>query len=115
MADENPPDLGRFSGTGPAPLDRARKHVHDHGPNDDSRGNAGTMEAFEPVEELTGDLSRGVIVICDHASGARVSLVWHSALPCHFKVQKLERTVVTLKADLSRGQPARAEPELEAG
>ena len=70
MADENPPDLGRFSGTGPAPLDRARKHVHDHGPNDDSRGNAGTMEVFEPVEELTGDLSRGVIVICDHASGA---------------------------------------------
>jgi hypothetical protein len=27
----------------------------------------------------------------------RVSLVWHSALPCHFKVQKLERTIVTLK------------------
>jgi hypothetical protein len=27
----------------------------------------------------------------------RVSLVWHSALPCHFKVHKLERTVVTLK------------------
>ena len=25
----------------------------------------------------------------------RVSLVWHSALPCHFKVQKLERTIVT--------------------
>ncbi len=27
----------------------------------------------------------------------RVSLVWHSALPCHFKVQKLERTIVRLK------------------
>ena len=27
----------------------------------------------------------------------RVSLVWHSPLPCHFKVQKLERTAVTLK------------------
>lgn len=27
----------------------------------------------------------------------RVSLVWHSALPCHFKVQKLERTIVTMK------------------
>jgi hypothetical protein len=27
----------------------------------------------------------------------RVSLVWHSAHPCHSKVQKLERTVVTLK------------------
>jgi len=34
----------------------------------------------------------------------RVSLVWHSALPCHFKVQKLERTVVTLKADISAGE-----------
>jgi hypothetical protein len=29
----------------------------------------------------------------------RVSLVWQSALPCHFKVQKLARTVVTLKED----------------
>jgi hypothetical protein len=27
----------------------------------------------------------------------RVSLVWHSALHCHSKVQKLDRTVVTLK------------------
>jgi hypothetical protein len=31
----------------------------------------------------------------------RVSLVWHSALPCHFKVHRLERTIVTLKTDLS--------------
>jgi hypothetical protein len=30
----------------------------------------------------------------------RVSLVWHSALPCHFKVQKLDRTIVTLKTEL---------------
>lgn len=36
----------------------------------------------------------------------RVSLVWHSALPCHFKVQKLERTVVTLKSDLSARAPS---------
>jgi hypothetical protein len=36
----------------------------------------------------------------------RVSLVWHTALPCHFKVHKLERTVVTLKDDLSTGGPA---------
>jgi hypothetical protein len=28
---------------------------------------------------------------------ARVSLVWHSALPCHFKAYKLDRTIVTLK------------------
>ncbi len=31
----------------------------------------------------------------------RVSIVWHSALSCHFKVQKLERTIVTLKTALS--------------
>lgn len=31
----------------------------------------------------------------------RVSVVWHSALPCHFKVQKLERTIVTLKTSLN--------------
>jgi hypothetical protein len=31
----------------------------------------------------------------------RVSLVWHTALPCHFKVQKLERTIVTLKTELT--------------
>jgi hypothetical protein len=30
----------------------------------------------------------------------RVSLVWHSALPCHFKVQKLERTIVTTRTPL---------------
>jgi hypothetical protein len=36
----------------------------------------------------------------------RGSLVWHSALPCHFKVQKLERTIVTLKAELGgEGEP----------
>jgi hypothetical protein len=34
----------------------------------------------------------------------RVSLVWHTALPCHFKVHKLERTIVVLKAVLG-GQP----------
>jgi len=27
----------------------------------------------------------------------RLSLVWHTALPCHFKVHKLERTLVTLQ------------------
>jgi hypothetical protein len=29
----------------------------------------------------------------------RVSLVWHSLLPCHFKPYKLERTIVTLKRE----------------
>jgi hypothetical protein len=32
----------------------------------------------------------------------RVSLVWHSALPCHSKVQKLDRTTVTLKENVGR-------------
>ena len=43
----------------------------------------------------------------------RVSLVWHSALPCHFKVQKLERTMVTLKTPLHGGEASATEEELE--
>ena len=43
----------------------------------------------------------------------RVSLVWHSALPCHFKVQKLERTVVTLKTYLNLGDPEASDSNLE--
>lgn len=43
----------------------------------------------------------------------RVSLVWHSALPCHHKVQKLERTIVTLKKDLSAREPAAGGVDLE--
>ena len=39
----------------------------------------------------------------------RVSLVWHSALPCHFKVHKLERTVVKLKAGLGGGASVAAQ------
>lgn len=35
----------------------------------------------------------------------RVSLVWHSALPCHFKVQKLDRTIVTLKDEIRPRTP----------
>lgn len=54
-----------------------------------------------------------VIFEPDHPQGPRVSLVWHSALHCHFKVQKLERTIVTLKTDLSTGQPSDDEADLE--
>lgn len=43
----------------------------------------------------------------------RVSLVWHAALPCHFKVQKLERTIVTLKNDVSTGDREADETDLE--
>jgi len=41
----------------------------------------------------------------------RVSIVWHSALPCHFKVQKLEHTVVTLKRNVGADAP---DPNLES-
>lgn len=43
----------------------------------------------------------------------RVSLVWHTALPCHFKVQKLERTIVTLKTPLGSSPSSAEELELE--
>lgn len=43
----------------------------------------------------------------------RVSLVWHTALPCHFRVQKLERTIVTVKAELNGGDRSAREVELE--
>jgi hypothetical protein len=44
----------------------------------------------------------------------RVSLVWHTALACHFKVQTLERTIVTLKAELSTDSTAEDELAEEA-
>jgi hypothetical protein len=43
----------------------------------------------------------------------RVSLVWHSALPCHLKGDKLERTIVTLKTNLSTGESADDESKFE--
>lgn len=43
----------------------------------------------------------------------RVSLVWHSGLPCHVKPYKLERTIVTLKAELSAGARAGEPGQLE--
>ncbi len=54
-----------------------------------------------------------VILEPDHETGPRVSLLWHSALPCHFKVQKLERTIVTLKADRSTGEAQPNEHDME--
>jgi hypothetical protein len=51
-----------------------------------------------------------VILEPDHP---RVSLVWHTALPCHFKVQKLERTIVTLKTETGGFAGAADEMELE--
>jgi hypothetical protein len=43
----------------------------------------------------------------------RVSLVWHTALPCHFKVQKLERTIVTLRTQLGGAASVIESGELE--
>ncbi|MGH8497947.1 MAG: DUF2169 family type VI secretion system accessory protein [Methylococcales bacterium] len=43
----------------------------------------------------------------------RVSIVWHSALPCHFKVQKLERTTISLKTALRNGESELDEADLE--
>lgn len=43
----------------------------------------------------------------------RVSLVWHSALPCHFKVQQLERTIVSRKDDRSTGRLEADNSDLE--
>jgi hypothetical protein len=39
----------------------------------------------------------------------RVSLVWHSALPCHPRVQKLDRTTITIKENVGMG--GREDPE----
>jgi hypothetical protein len=45
---------------------------------------------------------------------ARVSLVWHTALPCHPRVLKLKHTRITLKQDLRDGMLAPPQPaELE--
>lgn len=43
----------------------------------------------------------------------RLSLVWHTALPCHFKVQKLEKTIVTLKTPLRESSAEKIETDLE--
>lgn len=43
----------------------------------------------------------------------RVSLVWHSALSCHFKVHKLERTIVTLKMPINSREAESSEDDLE--
>ncbi len=43
----------------------------------------------------------------------RLSLVWHSALPCHFKVQKLERTLVAVRVARRAAPIVTAVDELE--
>ena len=43
----------------------------------------------------------------------RVSLVWHTALPCHFKTHKLQSTIISLKTDLSGGLASVNEAEEE--
>jgi hypothetical protein len=51
-------------------------------------------------------------VIID-TDGPRVSLVWHTALPCHSRVQRLERTFVALKAELGATRSKEEASELE--
>jgi hypothetical protein len=58
-------------------------------PRLETRFYAGEPEVHQPPKLHT------VIIEPDFP---RVSLVWHSALPCHFRVQKLERTLVILKS-----------------
>lgn len=41
----------------------------------------------------------------------RVSLVWQSAIRCHFKVHKLQRTIVTLRTHLRAGNASLAETD----
>jgi hypothetical protein len=41
----------------------------------------------------------------------RISLVWHSALCCHVKMHKLDRTIVTLKTVVNGGQPGSADEQ----
>lgn len=43
----------------------------------------------------------------------RVSVVWHTALQCHFKVHKLEKTIIRMKADVGRPLSQQEELELE--
>jgi hypothetical protein len=43
----------------------------------------------------------------------RVSVVWHTTLPCHFRVQKLDRTILTLKAALGDETPLLAPDVLD--
>jgi hypothetical protein len=54
---------------------------------------------YDGTRELHTDRRLHTVIL--ETDYPRVSLVWHSALPCHFKVQKLERTIVSLKTDIN--------------
>jgi hypothetical protein len=52
---------------------------------------------YDGTRQVHGDPAlHSVILEPDYP---RVSVVWHSALPCHFKVQKLEDTIISFSAD----------------
>jgi hypothetical protein len=53
---------------------------------------------YDDTREIHADRHLHTVII--EPDFPRVSLVWHSALPCHFKVQKLQGTVLTWKTDL---------------
>jgi hypothetical protein len=50
--------------------------------------------------------SRRLHTVIIEPDGPRLQMVWHSALPCHFKVHQLLRTVITLKAGRDAGAEA---------
>ena len=58
------------------------------------------FETFFYTGERTLHQTRQLHTVIIEPDFPRVSLVWHTALPCHFMVQKLERTVVTMKTPI---------------
>lgn len=54
--------------------------------------------------------SRRLHTVTIESDGPRLSLLWHTALRCHHRVQKLKKTVVTLKTEMI-GDAASGEAE----
>ncbi len=53
---------------------------------------------FDGTRELHKNRSLHTVIL--EPDLPRVSLVWHTSLPCHSKVQKLDRTIIALKEDV---------------
>jgi hypothetical protein len=73
-------------------------------PSFETRFSDGTLERHENCK------LHSVILEPDYP---RVSLVWHTALPCHFKVQKLLSTVVTVEENVGAARGAIQEHAME--
>jgi hypothetical protein len=79
--------------------------LHNLGPH----GPGGRLQFYLPRVELQFEthfydgaqiphLSRNLHTVILEPDLPRVSVVWHTALPCHAKVHKLDRTIITLLA-----------------